>query len=142
GVATSTVVTSLAAGNHVVTAVYGGNADFTTSTGTLSGGQTVNAAGTSTQVGSALNPSIVGQSVEFTATVTATAPGAGTPTGTVTFRDGGTPIGTNTLTSGQTTFTTSSLSVASHTITVVYNGDGNFNTDTSGNLTQTVNKAD
>src|SRR5205814_6461665 len=64
----------------------------------------------------------------------------GTPTGTVTFKDGATPLATNTLSSGQATFTTSSLSVASHTISAVYNGDSNFNTSTSPNLTQTVNK--
>src|SRR5207237_7125945 len=91
-------------------------------------------------VASSVNPSAFGQSVTFTATVTATAPGTGTPTGTVTFKDGATPIGTNTLSAGQTTFTTSSLSVASHTISAVYNGDGNFNASTSPNLTQTVNK--
>src|SRR5207244_3822109 len=100
-----------------------------------------NKANTSTAVSSSGSPSVSGQSVTFTATVTATAPGTGTPTGTVIFRDGGTPIGTNTLSSGQVTFTTSSLSVGSHTISVVYSGDANFNTSTSPNLTQTVNKA-
>ena len=39
------------------------------------------------------NPSSIGQSVTFTATVSATSPGSGTPTGTVTFRDGGASIG-------------------------------------------------
>ena len=43
------------------------------------------------------DPSAFGQSVSFTATVTATSPGAGTPTGTVTFMDGSSPIGTGTL---------------------------------------------
>src|SRR5439155_12248918 len=53
-----------------------------------------------------------------------------------------TPLAINGLTAGQATFTASSLSVANHTISAVYNGDGNFNTNTSPNLTQTVNKAD
>src|SRR5439155_5855181 len=81
------------------------------------------------------------QSVTFTATVSAVAPGAGTATGTVTFKDGATTLGTGSLSSGQATFTTTSLAAASHSITAVYNGDGNFITSTSSVLTQTVNKA-
>jgi hypothetical protein len=69
--------------------------------------------------------------VTFTATVTAVAPGAGTRTGTVTFKDGATVMGTGTLNaSGQATYTTSSLTVGSHVITAVYGGDGNFNGST------------
>jgi hypothetical protein len=71
-------------------------------------------------------------------TVQVTAPGAGTPTGTVTFKDGTTSLATSTLSSGQATFTTSTLSAASHSMTAVYNGDANFNTNTSAVLTQTV----
>src|SRR5207249_12223372 len=52
------------------------------------------------------SPSVYGQSVTFTATVTATAPGAGTPTGTATFKDGLTTIGTGTLAGGSATFST------------------------------------
>jgi hypothetical protein len=131
GVATSTV-SSLPAGNHSVAAVYSGDADFTTSTGVLSGGQTVNAADTSTQVGSALNPSIVGQGVTFTATVTATAPGAGTPTGTVQFQADGTdiggPQGLDEL--GVASVTTSALALGTHAVTATFLGVSNFNPST------------
>jgi hypothetical protein len=41
GSATSTATTTLTAGNHVITAVYSSDSNFTTSTGTLSGGQDV-----------------------------------------------------------------------------------------------------
>jgi len=41
--------------------------------------------GTTTALASSTNPSAVGQSVTFMATVSATASGAGTPTGSVTF---------------------------------------------------------
>jgi hypothetical protein len=103
----------------------------------------VQQANTSTTVTSSVNPSRFGQSVTFTATVSVTSPGAGTPTGTVTFKDGTTTLGTGTLNaSDQATFTTSALSVGSHSITAVYNGDSNFNTSTSSVLTQTVNKGD
>src|SRR5207237_400588 len=126
GVATSTV-SSLPAGNHSVAAVYSGDADFTTSTGVLSGGQTVNAADTSTQVGSALDPSIVGQSVTFTATVTATAPGAGTPTGTVQFAADGTDIGGPQALDegGVASVSTSALALGTHAVTASYLGVSN-----------------
>jgi hypothetical protein len=133
---------SLSVTTHSITAEYGGDTNFNMSASApLS--QTVNKAATTTTVTSSANPSVFGQSVTFTATVTAVAPGAGIPTGTVTFKDGTTMLGTGTLNaSGVATFATSSLSVAAHSITVEYNGDGNFNTSTSATLSQTVNRAD
>jgi hypothetical protein len=49
------------------------------------------------------------QSVTFTATAAAVAPGSGTPTGTVTFKNGTTVLGTGTLSGGKATFATSVL---------------------------------
>ena len=87
-------------------------------------------AGTTTTLTSSSNPSAFGQPVTFTATVAASSPGTGSPTGTVTFKDGSTTLGSGTLTttSGVTaaTFTTSTLSVGSHAITASYGGDANF----------------
>ncbi|KOG44086.1 Ig-like domain-containing protein, partial [Streptomyces decoyicus] len=81
---TAAVTTStLAAGSHSVTAVYSGDANFTTSTDTDT--QAVNRAATSTTVTSAPDPSVFGQEFTVTARVAAVPPGAGTPTGTVTF---------------------------------------------------------
>jgi hypothetical protein len=90
-----------------------------------------------------VNPSVYGQSVTFTATVNPVAPGAGTRTGTVTFKDGcyG-PRHRHGECSGQATFSTSALSISSHSITAEYAGDSNFNASTSSILNQTVNKAD
>ena len=87
---------------------------------------------------SSVNPSVNGQSVTFTATVTAAAPGSGTPTSSVTFMDGSTALGSATLGSGKASFKTTSLAVGSQAITAVYGGDGNFTTSTSTALTQTV----
>ena len=62
-----------------------------------------------------------------TATVTADAPGSGTPTGTVNFYDGDSLLATVTLVDGVTSYSTSALSIGEHTIRAVYGGDANFN---------------
>ena len=86
------------------------------------------------------NPSLYGQSVTFTATVSA----AGTqtvPTGTVTFKDGTTVLGTSTLAGGIASLTTSTLGGGKRSVTAVYGGDSNFVVSASPVLTQTVNPA-
>ena len=133
----------LSVGNHTVTAIYNGDGNYSTSTGTLSGGQTVKPVlkSTSTVVSSSLNPSVYGQSVTFTATIT----GAGvTPTGTVQFKVDGSNFGSpvNLIKGTANSAATTSLSVGNHIVTAVYSGDSNYATST-GNLTggQTVNPA-
>lgn len=79
---------------------------------------------------------MVGEPVTFTATISIVAPGAGSPTGTVEFRDGATTLAAVTVSGNAATFTTSSLAAGSHTIGVVYNGDGSFNGSTSAIITQ------
>jgi hypothetical protein len=141
GTGTGTYTTSsLTIGTHSMTAVYSGDADFTTSTSAVLT-QTVSKATTTTAVVSSANPSVFGQSVTFTTTISVVAPGGGTPTGTVTFKDGTTTLATATLSGGLATYTTSSLSVGTHKITVVYSGDTNFVGSTSPTLKQVVNSA-
>jgi hypothetical protein len=133
--------TSLALGSHAISIVYAGDASYTTSTSAVVN-LTINPAATTTTVSPSANPSVFGQGVTFTAVVTAKAPGSGKPTGTVTFMDGTTALGTGTLDgTGHATFTTSALAVGSHSITVVYAGDGNYAASTSTALAQKVNKA-
>ena len=132
--------TALAAGPHTITVSYSGDGNFVTSTSTPLT-QTVDQAATTSKVTSSANPSVFGQSVTFTATVKAVAPGSGTPTGTVSFLDGSTTLGTGTLSGGTATFSISTLAAAAHSITVVYGGDTNFLTSTSSILTQTVKQA-
>src|SRR5207245_2456718 len=88
---------------------------------------------TTTAVVSSANPSLSGQSVTFTATVT-----PGTATGTVTFFDGGNNIGGGALSGGVATLSTSSLVLGNHTITAVYAGDANDLGSTSPVLVQAV----
>jgi autotransporter-associated beta strand protein len=140
GVATFTAQ-SLSAGTHSITAVYGGDANFTTSTSAPLT-QTVSSAETTIILTSSANPSVFSQAVTLTATVTATGAGMATPTGTVTFSEGTTTLGNGTLdNNGRATFQTSTLAVGSHTITATYNGSTSFPRNTSVPLTQTVGQA-
>src|SRR5205823_6573952 len=93
------------------------------------------------------NPSVLGQSITLTATVSVNAPGsnaAAAPTGTVTFADGATALGTGTVstTGGVTTatFSTNLLSLGAHSLSATYSGDPSFLTS-AGTLAQTVNAA-
>lgn len=130
----------LSAATHSITATYGGN-------GSLSGStspallQSVNQDSTTTTLVSSANPSAYGQSVRFTATVAANAPGAGVPTGLVTFLSDATTLGTAPLTGGAASYSTAGLTPATHSITAVYGGDGNFTRSTSSAVSQITNKA-
>jgi autotransporter-associated beta strand protein len=144
GVAT---LQGLGTGTYTITADYSGDDNFKISSGTLAGGQIINLADSQVDVASNHNPSRFGQSVTFTATVSANPAGSSIPTGTVDFYDGATLIagGRPINTSGQAFFTTSTLDVAGspHTISAVYTGSTNFNGNTgvlSGG--QVVNKGD
>ena len=126
------------------TAVGAGSANAAVDNGTATAAVTVAQASTTTTLVSSVNPSVYNQSVTFTATVSVTAPGSGTPTGTVQFRDNGVAIAGCTsvaVSNGQAQCSTGTLSVGSHSITAVYSGDTNFTASTSATLTQTVNKS-
>ena len=135
-------IASLAVGSNSITAEYSGDSSIITSTSSAVT-QTVNQASTTTALTSSTNPAVFGQSVTFTATVSAVSPGAGTATGTVSFLDGTILLGSGTLSNGSATLSTSSLLVgSSFSITAVYNAeDTNFLTSTSSAVTQTVNQA-
>src|SRR5206468_10145213 len=131
---------ALSVTNHTISASYNGDANFNTSTASDIT-QTVNQASTTTKVASSVNPSLTGQSVTFTGTVSVVSPGAGTPTGTLTFSVDSapqTPVAINA--SGIGTLVVSGLSTGNHVIATSYSGDGNFTGITSTNFIQTVNK--
>jgi uncharacterized protein YjbI with pentapeptide repeats len=96
----------------------------------------VDRATSTTTLGTSANPTMKGQQVTFTATISPQF--AGTPGGTVTFHDGVTTLGSRTLAGGQATFSTTALSIGAHTITVSYGGDSNFVASGSSPLTQYV----
>jgi len=92
---------------------------------------------TLTTLSSSKNPTLLGELVTFTATVTST-----TNTflsGTVTFMDGAVTLGSVSLTtSGHATFTTSSLIVGAHSIVAVYGGDFALAASSSAPFSETV----
>jgi autotransporter-associated beta strand protein len=143
---------TVAGSPHTVQATYNPpvNGNFFTSSGTLTGGQTINQDETTTTVSSSASPSTYGQPVPvtFTATVAANSPGAGTATGTVNFfadSPTGTPLGSGTLNQGSpdvASYQTTAIQLqgGSHTIYAVYQGDSNF-LGGQGSTLQTVQRA-
>jgi hypothetical protein len=131
GSATSSAISSLAVGNHSVTATYSSDINYGVSSGVLPGGQTVKYA-TTTGVVSSFNPSIQGDSITFTAGVSGVASVGVNPTSTVQFVVDGTNFGAPVpLVKGQyiigaTSQATSSLAIGTHTVTATYSGDNNF----------------
>jgi hypothetical protein len=128
----------LSAGAHSVTAVYSGDANFTTSTSAALV-ETVNQGSTTSTLSSSANPSAFDQTVTFTATVQS--PVGTTATGAVTFMDGSTSLGTATLSSNSAQLAVSALTVGAHSVTAVYAGSANLSGSTSAVLSQVVNGA-
>ena len=135
GIATSGGISTLTGGTHTIEADYSGDTNDAASSWTMS--QTVKKASSAIIVSSSPNPSVYGQPVTLTATVTPSS-----ATGTVTFKDGKATLGTGTITGGTATFTTSTpLKVGSQSLTAVYGGDTNYAKSTSSAITQAVNQA-
>jgi uncharacterized repeat protein (TIGR03803 family) len=129
---------ALSVGKATITAVYGGDSNFSGSTSNKVS-QVVNQATTVTTLASSQNPSSFGQSVNLTATV---APEfSGTPTGTVTFNNGGTKLGSAMLSGGVASYKTTTLPVGTNLITAVYAGNSSFSASTSDSLSQVVLQA-
>ncbi len=132
---------ALGVGPHGLSAVYAGDAGFGAST-TPTLGQSVDRAATVASLTSASNPSVTGQPVVFTATVTTVAPGTGIAGGAVDLLDGAIVVATGTLdATGSVTFTTAALAVGPHALTVRYGGDTHFVGSTSSPLAQNVARA-
>jgi LPXTG-motif cell wall-anchored protein len=103
---------------------------------------TVTPAATSTTLSQKPTSPVAGESVTLSATVAATAPGAGTPTGTVAFTDGGTVLGTAAVdATGTATLDVADLGVGAHTLAATYSGDANFLPSASSKHDYPVHKA-
>jgi hypothetical protein len=108
-----------------------GNYTVTTNLGQL----TVTAASSVNIISASYNPAPPGSNVTFTATLSALAPGSGTPTGTVQFYVDSVALGSPVaLVGGVASISTAALANGSHTISDQYGGDADF-LGSTGSLT-------
>lgn len=129
---------NLTPGSHDIVATYASDTQFAASAGGLT--QVVQN-GTSTTVSSSSSPSSFGQSVTFTASVTASGGAPGVPTGSVSFKEGATALATVPLdAAGHASFSTSALSIGSHTIMAEFTGTNGW-LNSSGTVAQVVQDA-
>ena len=127
GVATL-AVSSLALGDHSLTASYGGDALHDVSVGAVVHTVVpVPLIPTTTTLVTSPNPSQVSQTTTLTATVA-----GGAPTGSVEFRDGVAVLGTSPLSGGVATLAVSSLALGDHSLTASYGGDALHDVSTGG----------
>ncbi|HMH11483.1 MAG TPA: Ig-like domain repeat protein [Edaphobacter sp.] len=124
--------TTLPVGTDPIVVSYGGDGNNNPASGTAT--QVVSKLTPSVTLSSSVNPSMVNQSVTFTATVPVAI------SGTVTFFDAAAVLGTATVSNGVAAITTSTLLAGAHTVTANYSGDQGNNSANSLPLTQTVNK--
>ena len=113
---------ALAAGVHAIAASYAGDSTHASGVSAVLTQSVLEA--TSTAMVSSVNPSAVGQSVTFTATVKAAGGGAVAPQGNVTFTDGEAILATVPLgADGVAACATANLANGSHAISAAYTGD-------------------
>jgi hypothetical protein len=138
GGAAKFTIATLPLGTTLITASYGGDSRFDSSTSEAVK-QTIGKAATATTLTSSRNPSAFGESVTLTATVTGKF--GGTPANSVTFFRGSAKLGTVDPIGGSAKFTTVALPVGSGAITAVFAGGANYAGSTSEPVTQVVGKA-
>jgi Big-like domain-containing protein len=129
-------LTLTSAGARTITAGYAGDANYAaaSSAGT---GHTVNPAATATAItADPTDPSAVSQAYTVSYTVTATAPGSGTPAGNVTVSDGQGATCTATVAAGSCSLTSTVAGVLS--LTAGYAGSSDYAASTSGAEPHTV----
>jgi hypothetical protein len=133
------VTTSLpSVANHFIKASYSGDSNYAPGSTILV--ESVRY-GSTAALTTSVSPSVYGQAVILTATVTPVAPGTVTPTGKVVLLNGNTLLGTTWLnSSGQASLTVSNFAVGSHSLSFLYNGDIFYVPAVSPALTQVVNK--
>ncbi len=127
---------SLAPGNHAISAVFAGSANDNKSTSSTLV-QIVNLDPASLSLTSSLNPADVGQTVTFTATASGLK--VITTSDVATFYDGATPIGSAALSAtGAASFSTNSLTQGTHSITVTLAATATHTAATSAPLSEVV----
>lgn len=130
-------ISTLLPGTHLITATYAGSSDYSAST-SASLSLVVSGIPTSIAFDASPNPAGSNQTVTLSATVMASGSSL-TPDGQITFTDGGTLLGTPALSAaGTAVFTTSTLSIGTHTLTAMYQPNGDFAGSTSAPVLETI----
>ena len=120
---TSSLSTSaLTAGNHNITAVYSGDANYSTSSSQTAVSVHVSPAVTSVGLTASTTPA----GTVLTSTVVVTSPGNPLVVGNVSFYDGTTLLGTAPLSNGIATLNVGTVSAGSHSFRAVFFGAGTF----------------
>ncbi|HEY7025158.1 MAG TPA: Ig-like domain repeat protein [Candidatus Limnocylindrales bacterium] len=138
GKATSSATTTLTVASHTISAVYSGDTNFSTSTGSTS--QTVDKANVTVTLTSSANPVKKGASITFTVTVASASPATKVPGGKVKlFKNGKLIKNAHTLSGGKAMFTFSwTYKTGTFSMTAKYLGTANFNVATSPVYSQLV----
>jgi diphthamide synthase (EF-2-diphthine--ammonia ligase) len=118
---------SLAVGNHIIKAIYSGDANYPTASVETPVSVQVIPAVTSTTLTASTSP----QGTALVANVVVTSPGNPPIVGSVSFYNGGTLLGTYSVSNGVATLNVSSLSGGVHSFNAVFSDDGNFSTSES-----------
>ncbi|MCL5276154.1 MAG: Ig-like domain-containing protein, partial [Chloroflexi bacterium] len=128
---------TLSIATHTITATYDGDASYIGSWAGIT--QTVNRAIAHPGLTVTPTPSTLRQPVTFTLQVTSSVAGI-TPTGSVTLCIDATELPLQLDSFGGATYVTDSLSIATHAVTMTYDGDSNFSGGAT-TLTHTVQRA-
>ena len=136
---TTTATTTSPVGTYPITASGAVDPNYTISY--VAGTLTINQDASTTSVSASTTSGSFGLSITLKATVTANAPGSGTPTGSVDFYDTttSTDLGSVTLSSGVASLSTASLPPGAQTIKASYSGDSNFLASSASTSTITIN---
>jgi uncharacterized protein YjbI with pentapeptide repeats len=138
GASASCSTTPSIIGAQTVVAVYGGSADFAFSIAQFLTQEVVTGIGTTTSISSSISPSVLGQPVTYTATVSPTPTG-----GTVAFSDNGSRIAGCTaepVSGPGASCSVTPGTTGAHNIVATYSGSGGFFESTSPSFTQVVTK--
>lgn len=127
---------TLSPGNHPVTATYSGSLNFATSTSSPLN-QAVGLIASTTTLISSLNPSDIGQNVNFTSTVTPSS-GMGTPTGSIEFYIDNSLVAVVALAGGQAVYSTAALTAGLHDVVAHYQGSATYAASISNTVHQVV----
>lgn len=137
GVATLSIST-LAVGQHNITAVYSGDTD---DAGSTSAAVTITVSAFTTETVLAASATQLASNQPLSLLTTTTSTSGAAVTGTITFMSGGATIGTASIGANSSATLNVTLAAGSYTITAQYSGDTNNSPSTSNAVTVTVGQA-